>query len=485
MALILILLPLIASGLFFFLKGKTAGWVALFAALANLGVTVAMLTQFDPSGGFQFEYNRPWVPLFGLQFHFGADGITMLLLLLTNLLTPIIIGTGITKDWQPIGRFFGLVLLMNAGLNGVFLAMDGLVFYLFWELTLFPIWFICASFGGPNRLRITLKFFIYTFSGSLLMLVALIYIYLQTPTPNSFDLDAMYHSVLNHGQSGWLFWFLFIAFAIKMPVFPFHTWQPDTYTDAPAQGTMLLSGIMLKMGIYGLIRWLIPLVPDGVKSYGHVAMTLAIIGVVYAGIIAIRQNDLKRLVAYSSISHVGLIAAGIFAMNPSGMQGGIIQMLNHGINAVGLFLVIDLIERMAGTRMLDSLGGMAKAAPRLAIVFMIIMLGATAVPLTNGFVGEFLLLKGIYEVSPWSAAIAGLTVIFCAVYMLRSYQFSMFGKPSIATASIADIKGSDFVYSVILCALVIGIGFYPQPLFDLVGPSVDQWINSWSTTVNP
>jgi len=269
----------------------------------------------------------------------------------------------------------------------------------------------------------------------------------------------------------------FLAFAIKMPVFPFHTWQPDTYTTSPLAGTMLLSGIMLKMGIYGVIRWMIPMAPEGLGSVQDWFIFLAVIGIVYASIIAIMQNDFKRLIAYSSIGHVGLIAAGVMAFNMTGLQGGLIQMFNHGISVIGLFYIVDILEQRLGTRNLDAMGGIAKSAPKFAIMFMIVMLGAVGVPLTNGFVGEFLLLKGVYEYNVIYCVFAGLTIIFGAVYMLRAYQLSMFGPTVGATEKFNDLDNTEMLVLGVLAVFILVLGFYPQPVFDLTSASVEKLIH--------
>lgn len=348
----------------------------------------------------------------------------------------------------------------------VFTALDGFLFYVGWEAALIPIYFICALWGGENRIRVNLKFFIYTMGGSLVMLLAIIYLYLQTPG-NSYDITEFYQLSLDSATQTWIFWAFFLAFAIKMPVFPFHTWQPETYTEAPTAGTMLLSGIMLKMGVYGLMRWLIPVAPLGFADWGHTALILSIIGIVYASIIAFTQNDVKRLIAYSSIAHVGLISAGVFVWNVQGLQGAMIQMVNHGINVVGLFFVADIIIRRMGTREMDRLGGIAKTAPNLAITFLIIVLGAVALPVTNGFIGEFLLLIGVYKYHIVYAAIAGLTIILGAVYLLRMYQKVMLGETNERTALFADLDGTEKSVLFIISALVILIGVYPQPILHI------------------
>lgn len=476
-----LLIPLLAALPLFFIKSSSARYIALGAALLNLGLTFYRLSTFNADGSLNFVTDVAWIQAAGIHFKIGMDGISMLLVLLTNLLIPVIIQASASRKFDHEGQFYGLVLLMQMGLIGVFSALDGFLFYVFWEITLIPVYFICAIWGGEGKNRITLKFFIYTFAGSLLMLFALLYLYTKMSARGmvpSFDwasLVAVAQQLPLEKQAIVLAG-MFAAFAIKMPIFPFHTWQPDTYTVAPTAGSMLLSGIMLKMGIYGVIRWMIPLAPLAFHQYAWIMILLAVIGILYAAIIAIQQDDLKRLIAYSSISHVGLIAAGVLSWNVVGLQGGIIQMLNHGINVVGLFFVADVIERRTGTRLLSQLGGIAKNAPKFAVMFMIVLLGSMAVPLTNAFVGEFLLLNGVYRYDFWTALVAGLTLIFCAVYMLRAYQYTMFGVPNEKTASFQDLSVSELAVFGVLAVLILGLGVYPQPVLDLTAASVDKLV---------
>jgi NADH-quinone oxidoreductase subunit M len=310
------------------------------------------------------------------------------------------------------------------------------------------------------------------------MLGGLIYLYLHTSGTHSFNITALYAAGqgLDVVHQGYVFWAMFIAFAIKMPVFPFHTWQPDTYTTAPTQGTMLLSGIMLKMGTFGVIRWLLPLAPLGVEHYANVVIGLSVFGIVYASCIAIVQKDFKRLIAYSSIAHVGLIAAGILSMNAQGVQGAMIQMLSHGVNVVGLFFIVDLIQKRTNTREIQSLGGIRNVNPQFAVLFLIVLLGSVALPLTNGFIGEFLLLNGLFQHNAWMAAFAGLSVILGAVYMLRSYQSIMLGETNAATASFAPLETSEKAVLIIICSAIIIFGVFPKPLTDIVAPSVNQLV---------
>ncbi|MDX2136278.1 MAG: NADH-quinone oxidoreductase subunit M [Saprospiraceae bacterium] len=474
MSLYLILIPILgALALLLFRPNQANAW-ALGISLAVQAWTLFLLSGFNPDGGLQFGFDTPWMASAGLRFHLEADGITLLLLLLTNLLTPLIIFSSFNRHLKPEARYYGLVLLMQGALNGVFLAWDGLLFYIFYELALIPIYFICAIWGGADRIRVTLKFFIYTFIGSLFMLVALLYVYLKTPAPHSFQWADLVAVQLSNAEAWWVALGFFLAFAVKMPVFPFHTWQPDTYTTSPTGGTMLLSAIMLKMGIYGVIRWMIPLAPESMHTWMPVFVGLSVTGVVYASIIAVKQSDLKRLIAYSSIAHVGLIAAGVLVWNKMGVQGGILQMLNHGINVLGLFFAVDILERRLGSRSLFDMGGIAKSAPVFAALFMIILLGSLAVPLTNGFPGEFLLLFGVWQYNPWVGAVAGLTIIFGAVYLLRAFGLSMFGAPNSQTERFQDVHTGEYVVLGIVAALVLLLGFFPQLILGLTDSSVDR-----------
>lgn len=474
--LLLLFLPMVASILAFMMNGRSARMIALGSSVLNLAITVAALCMFEKDDTVQFLMDCPWMPTLGISFNIGMDGISILLVLLTNFLFPFILYSASRYPFGNLNSFYGLALLMQSGLVGVFVSQNAFLFYTFWELALIPIYFIAGLWGGENRIRITFKFFLYTLAGSLFMLIAIIYLYLQTPGSHSFMLNDFYALSLSPAAQSLVFWGFFIAFAIKMPVFPFHTWQPDTYTDAPAPATMLLSGIMLKMGIYGMIRWMLPIVPMGIVEWGGVAIVLAVIGVVYASMMALVQKDLKRLTAYSSIAHVGIIAAGALAWNVTGVQGAMIQMLSHGINVTALFFIIEIIHQQAGSRQLNDLGGIALKAPLFAALFMIILLGTVALPLTNGFVGEFMLLYAIFTKSWFLALFAGLSVILGAVYMLTAYKRAMFGDVVQSTASFRDVSFSEKLILIPLAALVIIMGVYPKPLLDISQPAVEKLI---------
>ncbi len=481
---ILIFIPFIAALAQLFVPRKYGKRFAVSASLLTFIIALVTFINFPVSGDYQYVTNVPWIQSLGINFHVGMDGISMLMVLLTTFLVPLIILSVVQSETRtPV--FYSLILFMEFALIGVFVSLDGFLFYVFWELALIPIYFICLLWGGEHRARVTLKFFIYTLAGSLFMLVGLIFLYLHTPGDHSFDIDALYRAgrVLDVRSQVYVFIFFFLAFGIKMPVFPLHTWQPDTYTEAPTQGTMLLSGIMLKMGIYGVIRWILPALPLGVVNCGSYVMWLSIIGVVYASIIAITRSDVKRLIAYSSIAHVGLISAGIFfisssnGLNVNGVQGAVIQMLSHGINVVGLFFIVDIIQRRTGTRKIGALGGIRQLAPFFATAFIILTLGAVALPLTDGFVGEFLLINSIYMFSPAMAVLGGLTIILGAVYMLRVYQRVVLGETSVESEKFFDLTPNEKAVLIPLLIMVILIGICPNIFLKVSEPAVRKLLS--------
>ena len=469
---LLILFPFIAALSVFISKGNTSRRIALAASLVEFVLALAAFFIFkqNPQSAL-LQHNSMWVGALNIHFDVSTNALSLLLILLTTFLVPLIILSSFKTNYENQSGFYGLILTMQMALVGVFAANDGFLFYVFWELALIPIYFICLLWGGENRGQITFKFFVYTLLGSLFMLIGLIYLYNHSNVDGlkSWNVNALYDAgrSLTAEQQSAVFWLIFIAFAIKMPVFPFHTWQPNTYVNAPTQGTMLLSGIMLKMGTFGVIKWLLPMVPLGLEKWGGTAISLSVIGIVYASLIAMAQKDFKRLIAYSSIAHVGLIAAGILSMNQQGIQGAIMQMLAHGVNVVGLFLIADILIRHTGTRDLDKLGGIRSMNGNFAVLFLIILLGAVALPLTNGFVGEFLLINGLYQYSAWMAAFGGLTVILGAVYMLRSYQHIMLGERKDTNVAFGPLDASDKAVLIVICIVVIALGIYPKPLNDI------------------
>jgi NADH-quinone oxidoreductase subunit M len=481
----LLLLPLVGSGLVFAWKNNSSKYLALGIALVQMLLTFYILSDFDfgptVDSKLQYEITYPWSQFIKSTLHFGIDGMSMLLLLLTNILAPIIILSSFNENVSYRNTFYGLILLMQFGLVGVFTSLDGLLFYIFWEVTLIPIWLIAGLWGQENkRFEFTTKFFVYTFVGSLFMLAGLIYVYNHSA---SFALTDLYNAQLNETQQTVVFWFIFFAFAVKLPVFPFHTWQPDTYTYSPTQGSMLLAGIMLKMAIYGVMRYLLPITPIPIAGIsGQIVLILAIIGIVHGALIAIIQTDMKKIIAYSSFSHVGLMVAGIFAsavvtlrgsFNIEGAEGALVQTFAHGINVAGLFYCCDILYKRFKSRDIRQMGGLAKVAPKFAVLFLIIILGSMGVPLTNGFIGEFILLKSVYDFNGTAAVIAGLTIILAAVYLLRFYGKAMFGQGDEAVLSTAqDLSAVEFSVLASLAVFVIVLGVFPQPVIDMVGSSV-------------
>jgi NADH-quinone oxidoreductase subunit M len=399
------------------------------------------------------------------------DGMGKMLCLLTAVSFPVIFIATYKNNYKNAGSFYALMLLSQAGLIGVFVAGDALLFYFFWELALIPVYFLCSLWGGEKRIAVTFKFFIYTFIGSLLMLTGILYVYFHTPD-HSFALQSFYQAQLEPGQSSLVFWLFFLAFAIKMPVFPFHTWQPDTYEQSPTATTMVLSGIMVKMGVFAVIRWLLPVFPAASTQFANIIIILSVIGMLYASLIAIRQDDIKRLIAYSSIAHIGLMSAAIFTHNATGLQGVMVQMFNHGINVIGLWIVADVIEQQLGTRKFSELGGLAQKAPALGILFVVMALANIALPLTNAFVGEFLMFNGLFQYNVWMAAVAGISVILAAVYTLNMVQKVLYGNTTAVTANATDLSPNVQWVLVLLAVLVIILGVYPQPMIDLVGDTV-------------
>lgn len=480
---LLIGFPLLAALLVFMIKGNAARNLALGFSVIEFALSMGAFFLYKHNPDHQLlSLDCDWVKSLNIHFSVGIEGISLLMVLLTTFLVPLIILSSFKNEYQNPNSFYGLILFMQMALIGVFVANDGFLFYVFWELALIPIYFICLMWGGENRGQITFKFFVYTLLGSLFMLVGLIYLYNHTNVEGmkSWAVQDIYNAgrSLTETQQSAVFWLIFIAFAIKMPIFPLHTWQPDTYVNAPTQGTMLLSGIMLKMGTFGVIKWLLPVVPLGLEKWGGTAIILSAIGIVYASCIAIVQKDYKRLIAYSSIAHVGLISAGILTATQQGVQGAVMQMLAHGVSVVGLFLIADILLRHTGTREIEKLGGIRAMNGNFAVLFLIIVLGAVALPLTNGFVGEFLLINGIYQYSPAIAAFAGLSVIFGAVYMLRSYQGIMLGERKDNHNAFGPLAGTDKAVLIIVCIVIIAFGVYPKPLNDLAEESVKMLLTN-------
>ncbi len=472
LTILLLGIPFLAALILF--APKDRGWknLALIFSLIELAVSIVAFVVYKQNPASQLlHFNTVWVKSLGINFDVSINALSLLMILLTTFLIPIIILSTYKKGVQTSNKFLGLILGFQMAVIGVFMANDGFLFYIFWEMTLIPVYLICLLWGGENRSKVTLKFFIYTLIGSLFMLVGLIILYNKTDVNgiHSWDIQALYEAgrSLDLVQQGAIFWFIFIAFAVKIPVVPFHTWQPDTYVDAPVQGTMILSGIMLKMATFGAIKWLLPMVPLGVQEWGTLVMILCVVGIVYTSIIALGQNEYKRFNAYISLAHVGVITAAIFSGTHQGIQGSIMLMLAHGINAVGLFFISEILLRKTGTTLMDQMGGIRQQNGNFSTFFLIVVLGVVALPLTSGFVGEFLSLVGIYQYNPYLGAVAGLSIILGAVYMLRIFQKIMLGESKNQNAVFGKLEMSENIVLIIISIAIIGIGVYPALLNDI------------------
>jgi len=467
----LILIPFLFSILTFVFaqNNSVAKSLALISSIATLAVSSYVSgTNFTTP----ITFNHEWIPILGTQFTLLADGMSSMLCLLTGIVVMVVMIVNVNKDVEKPGAFYGFLLLSQAGLMGVFLANDALVFYVFWELALIPVYFLCSKWGGEKRIPVTFKFFIYTFVGSLMMLAGLIYLSLQTPGLTSYSWNDIVRagSSLPAEKQQWLFWLIFIAFAIKMPIFPFHTWQPDTYEQSPTPVTIILSALMVKMGMYAVLRWLLPVLPAGVAYWSDTVVILSVIGIVYASCIAIVQTDIKRLIAYSSIAHMGLMCAVAFMHSGIGMHGIMVQMFNHGINITGMWIIVSLIENRWGTRDMTKLGGMATVAPKMAIALVIISLASIGLPLTNGFIGEFMLYNGLFRGDSVNhiiiMVVAGLGIILGAVYTLNMIQKTAYGNTTKMVVN-KDLSTNEYIGVAIIIILVLFLGVYPKPLLDL------------------
>lgn len=475
---ITLFLPLVFALLTFVSGNRYAKYVSLTGGVLTFAGSLALNQALTANGLQPLTYTHHWITNPVIAFSLSLDGLALSLVILTTLLVPLIVLATYRKQIDNAKTFYSLIMLMQFGLLGVFLAADGFLYYVFWELALIPIYFIALLWGENQdkafRNRAIFKFFVYTLAGSLFMLIGFIYLYQYA---GSFSVSALYGLNLSDSEQKILFWAFFIAFAIKIPVFPFHTWQPDTYKEAPTAGTMLLSGIMLKMGLYSLLRWLLPILPQGVFFWTPFVIVLAVIGVIYGSIIAIKQDDLKKLLAYSSFAHVGLITAGIFTLTREGLQGAVVQMFAHGFNVVGLFFAAEIVLQRTGTLSIAQLGGIRHVAPKFATAFMIVVLASVALPTTNAFIGEFLLLFGVYEYNTWLAVVAGLTIILGAVYMLRMYQLTMLGEVNDSTAAFDDLHATELLIFIVLIIGIFALGVAPKTFMSMVQPSLDVILN--------
>ena len=465
----LILIILLVGALATFLAGdKWASKIALLFALAAAACSIVLLNSYNL--GENIGFITRWITRPNVSFALRADGFSLSMVLLTVALIPIIIFSSFGNDYKNSKSFYALVLFMAFAMVGTFLAVDGLLYYIFWELSLIPIYFIALIWGNGDaeeRKKAVVKFFIYTLAGSLFMLIAFIYLYQKA---GSFLIDDLYKLNLTPTEQLWIFLAFFLAYAIKIPLIPFHTWQANVYQKAPTVGTMLLSGIMLKMGLYSVIRWQLPLASQAAKEYSTIFIAIGIAGVIYGSIVALRQKDLKKLLAYSSLAHVGLIAAGTYTLTLDGFRGAVLQMIAHGFVVVGLFFVAEIIFRRYQTRVISEMGGIRSQTPKFTSLFLILVLASVALPGTFNFVGEFTVLYSLTQHNILFGLFGGTTIILGAYYMLKMFQHAMLGETN--SKIFADVTFNEGLSLGIIVVVLFFFGMYPKPIIDLITPSL-------------
>ncbi len=487
----LLVIPIAGAAIVMLLPERESKWVALWVALVELGVSLGMWWSFDPSGGMQFQVVRPWIADWGIFYRLGVDGISLFMVLLTTFTMPL----AILGSWNYIAQreraYYALMLLLTTGMIGVFIALDLFVFYVFWELMLIPMYFIIGVWGGEQRLYAAIKFFVYTFLGSLLMLVAILVAYYLVGRATAEYSFAYDHLLRNAGYlrpaAFWLFAAFALAFAIKVPVFPFHTWLPDAHVEAPTAGSVILAGILLKMGAYGFLRFALPLFPEVAMSsnVASAVVVLAIVGIVYGALVAMVQPDFKKLIAYSSVSHLGFVMLGIWALTEQSVAGAIVVMINHGISTGALFFLAGMLYERRHTRAISEFGGLARVIPGFATVLMVVALSSIGLPGTNGFVGEFLVLLGTFRTHPIAAALATTGVIFAAAYLLWALQRILF-EPVAKEANrrLSDLSRREVLVLAPLVAMILWIGVYPAPFLRRIEPATRALVTEVRSAVS-
>ncbi len=481
--------PLVGAILMLFIPRERADlhrWMGNIFAFLGLAVSLPLLWRFDSGPAaprFQFfTGDLNWIPTIGAHYSLGIDGLSFLMVMLTTVLGAI----SILSSWSAIQKrekeYYILFLLLQTGMLGVFMSLDFVLFYVFWEVMLVPMYFLIGVWGSDRRLYAAIKFFLYTLAGSVLMLLAILAIYFNA---NTFSIKAILESptpLFAFQLQKWLFWGFFFAFAIKVPMFPFHTWLPDAHTEAPTAGSVILAGVLLKMGTYGFLRFSLPMFPDATNRYRTFVIVLSIIGIIYGALVCMMQKDMKRLIAYSSVSHMGFCTLGIFALTPLGLSGSIIQQINHGISTGALFLIVGVLYERRHTRLISEFGGLSTPMPNFAAVYMIITLSSLGMPLLNGFIGEFTILRGVFEVRWQWAAWGVIGVILGAAYLLWLYQRVMFGSiTNPANEHLPDLNAREYATLIPLVVLAFWIGIYPKPLFD----TTDAYVHRLVERVNP
>jgi len=454
-------------------------WIANVTAFIGFVISVPLWFWYNPQGPeFQFQEHLPWIPSIGAEYFIGIDGLSTLLILLTTMMGFIAILSSWNAITERVKEYYIFLLVLQSGMLGAFMALDFMLFFLFWEVMLVPMYFLIGIWGSANRLYSAIKFFLYTLVGSVIMLLGILALYFAYHAQTgvyTFDITQFQKFGFAANLQWWVFLAFFCGFAVKVPMFPLHTWLPDAHTDAPTAGSVILAAVMLKMGTYGFLRFSLPILPDGTRAFVPMMVLLSIIGIVYGALVALAQKDWKRLVAYSSVSHMAMVMLGMFALNPVGLTGSIIQQLNHGISTGGLFLLVGVVYERRHTREISEYGGLSKVMPVYAAIFLVMTMSSIGLPTLNGFIGELLILQGVFVANKMWAAFAGSGVVLGAAYMLYLYQRTMFGKvENPKNERLLDLSHREFATFAPLLILAVWMGIYPAPFLRRLETSVQH-----------
>ena len=479
---LILLVPLVGAIILLFVdrrRDDTIRWIANIVASLGFLVSLPLWFWYDSANpDWQFVERAPWIPSIGAEYFLGVDGFSSLLVLLTTLMGMIAILSSWTAITERVKEYYIFLLVLQTGMIGAFITLDFLLFFLFWEVMLVPMYFLIGIWGSDNRLYSAIKFFLYTLVGSVVMLLGILAVYFYQYSVTgvyTFDVTQFHELNMPVDLQWWVFLAFFLGFAVKVPMFPFHTWLPDAHTDAPTAGSVILAAVLLKMGTYGFIRFSLPILPDATVSFVPLIAGLSIVGIIYGALVALSQSDWKRLVAYSSVSHMGLVMLGMFALTPVGITGSIIQQINHGISTGALFLIVGIVYERRHTREISEYGGLSKTMPVFAAVFLIMTMSSIGLPTLNGFIGEILILQGVFVVSKWWAAVAATGIVLGAAYMLWLYQRTMFGTiDNPKNEGLADLNMRELATFVPLIILAVWIGLYPSPFLRRLETSVER-----------